>query len=181
MTKKNKQEIEKNEKNAVERFLDKLPSKVPFVPGVRRPRYQLRRVKGRFNRKLATTIIIALMFMGTFYVLVGGFYYSAQDENYAIVEHPITREPTPIWMYDLHEQTIFEGTAVGILAFIGAGGFYLIHQSSHYAYSPVTAAKYMIAGIFIALFAILAVTTIFVYKIGWLEEWIKNARAVITA
>jgi hypothetical protein len=183
MTKEHKKK--KDEKSSLERFLQKIPSKLPFVPGIRRPDYQLRKIRLGKHRKFNATIIIALMILGSVYILVGGFYYASQDENYAIVEHPRTHKPTPIWMLTLHDQTLFEGAAVGILIFIGAGGFYLIHQASHYAYTPTTALKFLCIGIGLALLALLAVTILFLYKIGVFDEVEENVafmmRAVFTA
>ena len=179
MTKKKKKT--KDERSALERFLQKIPSKVPFVPGVRRPDYQLRKIRLGKHRKINATFIIALMILGSVYILVGGFYYASRDENYAIVEHPRTHEPTPVWMYTLHDQTIFEGTAVGILIFLGAGGFYLVHQAAHYAYTPTTALKFMIIGIALALLVITAATVLFFYKIGAFDKYLEYVEYMIRA
>ena len=179
MTKENKK-VE-GKRISKKSFLERLPSKVPFAPIVRRPDYQLRKIKNRKLSKINATIIIALMLMGTIYILIGGFYYASQDENYAIVEHPITHEPSVIWMETFHDQTIFEGFAVAILIGIGSSGLYLVHIASQYAYTPTTVAKFLIIGIFLTLFAILAVTTLFYYKVGILKEWIDKIRAAYAA
>jgi hypothetical protein len=131
MTKRNKSKSDSG--NSKKSFLERLPSKVPFVPIVRRPDFQLRKIRMRAPRKISATFIIVLMLLGVFYIFIGGLYYSSNDENYAIIEHPKTHEPSVIWMYTYEDQTIFEGVAVGILIYIGAGGFYLIHKASHYA------------------------------------------------
>ncbi len=167
--------------NSVERFLQRLPSNIPFVPIVRRPDFQLRRIRLRAPTKISATLIIVLMLLGVFYIFIGGLYYASNDENYAIVEHPITGNPSVIWMYSYEDQTIFEGVAVGILIYIGAGGYYLIHQAAYYAYSPATATKYLCIGIALTLLAILAVSTLFFYKVGILEEWLDKIRAARAA
>lgn len=175
MTKRNKSKTVSG--NSKKSFLERLPSKVPFVPIVRRPDFQLRRIRMRAPRKISATFIIVLMLLGVFYILIGGFYYASNDENYAVVPHPKTGEPSVIWMYTYEDQTIFEGLAVGILIYVGAGGFYLVHKAAHYAYSPATVTKYLCIGIGLALLTILAVSTLFIYKVGILEEWLDSISA----
>jgi hypothetical protein len=131
----------------------------------------------RAPTKISATLIIVLMLMGVFYIFIGGLYFASNDENYAIVEHPKTGEPSVIWMYSYEDQTIFEGLAVGILIYIGAGGYYLVHQAAHYAYSPATVTKYLCIGITLAILAILAVSILAFYKVGILEEWLDKIRA----
>ena len=175
MTKRNKNKTVSG--NSKKSFLDRLPSKVPFVPIIRRPDFQLRRIRMKAPRKINATFIIVLMLFGVFYILIGGFYYASNDENYAVVPHPDTGEPSVIWMYTYEDQTIFEGLAVGILIYIGAGGFYLVHKASHYAYSPATATKYLCIGIGLALLMMLAVSMLFIYKVGILKEWLEAIKA----
>lgn len=175
MTKRNKSKTSSG--NSKKSFLERLPSKVPFVPIIRRPDFQLRKIRMRAPRKISATFIIVLMLLGVFYILIGGFYYSSQDENYAVVPHPDTGEPSVIWLYGYEDQTIFEGLAVGILIYVGSGGFYLVHQAAHYAYSPATVTKYLCIGIGLALLTILAISMLFIYKVGILKEWIDNIRA----
>ena len=175
MTKRNKRKTSSG--NSKKSFLERLPSKVPFVPIIRRPDFQLRKIRMRAPRKISATFIIVLMLLGVFYILIGGFYYSSQDENYAVVPHPDTGEPSVIWLYGYEDQTIFEGVAVGILIYIGAGGFYLVHKASHYAYSPATVTKYLCIGIGLALLTMLAVTVLFFYKMEILKEWLDELRA----
>jgi hypothetical protein len=155
-------------------FLSRLPSNLPFVPVVRRPDYQLRRAKLRFPRKIPTAFLITLMLSGVFFIYIGGFYYLTNENLRTTVTHPITDEPAFIWMNELNEQTIVEGVAAGILMFIGAGGFYLVHYSTHFAYSPSQATKILLIGLALILLSLAALARLFYVKVWLYNDWIQG-------
>jgi len=95
---------------------------------------------------------------------MGGFYFLSRDVNYALVNDPVTGEPSPIWKGDINNQTLFEGISAGILMITGSGGFYLIHLSTQYAYTPSTAAKLLLSGIALILFALASLVVILIKK-----------------
>ncbi|NHJ86665.1 MAG: hypothetical protein FK734_14470 [Asgard group archaeon] len=173
MSKNNKRKDTKNGKTQKD-FLDRLPSNLPFVPFLRRPDYQLRHVK--FTKlkqikhwKLNATLLLAMIFIGTFFIYTGGFYYLSRDKNYTYVLDPITQDPEFIWQ-NLNEQTIPEGIAAGILMSTGASGFFLIQKSTQYAYSQNTAIKYLLGGIALVTFALLALMSMLITKLDLWKE-----------
>ncbi|NHJ38992.1 MAG: hypothetical protein FK731_03090 [Asgard group archaeon] len=146
-------------------FLKKLPSNIPFAPILRRPDYQLRQVKLRFPRKIPTAIIITIILTGVFFVYIGGFYYLTEDTVYSTYPDPITNEPSFTWKNTLRDQTTFEGVTAGILMFTGASGFFLMHFSTQYAYSPNLATKLMLIGLVIALLSLAGLARLFYIKV----------------
>ena len=129
-------------------FLKTLPSNLPFPKLIRRPDYQLRNLRFKWkNPSINVLFIIILIFSRTFFIYIGGFYYITNDDNITIFTDPITGDPSVIWKDNLDNQTIFEGIAAGTTMSIGASGFYLIHLSSQYSYSPTVTAKYLVIGL----------------------------------
>ncbi|NHJ48494.1 MAG: hypothetical protein FK733_11980 [Asgard group archaeon] len=155
-------------------FLSKLPSNIPFVPVIRRPDYQLRRVRLKFPRSIPTALVIALMLSGVFFIYIGGFYYVTTENLRTTYPHPNTGEPKFIWMNELNEQTIVEGVAAGILMFIGAGGFYLVHYSTQYAYSPSQATKILLIGLALILLSFAALARLFYVKVWLIRDLIMQ-------
>jgi magnesium-transporting ATPase (P-type) len=146
-------------------FLEKLPSNLPFPPFIRRPNYQLRNTKLRFNKRKYVALFLVIIFLGTFFIYIGGFYYTNNDRNAAFVPDPDKNgQPGPIWKYTLSEQTILEGITFGTLCCVGSSGMYLMHQSTHYAYSPSIAAKYLLIGVALTLFAMTGIVVMWALK-----------------
>ncbi len=142
---------------AKKRRIDRLPKNLPFAPLVRRPDYQLRRVKLSVPKKIPTNIILACVLLGLFFIFAGGFANLAQDELNAfgtdVYDNPIT-----IYPEGLDHQFLYEGIAAGTLMFVGAFGFFLIDRASKYAYSPKHAIISLVVGmglIIAALFPIM--------------------------
>jgi hypothetical protein len=158
-------------------FLSKLPSNLPFVPVIRRPDYQLRRLRLRMPKNIPTAIIITLIFTGLFFVYIGGFYYMTTDDLRTTYPDPLTGDPTFIWKTELNEQTIAEGVAAGILMLTGASGFYLIHYSTHYSYSQNHATKLMLIGLVLTIFALAGLARLLYIKLWQIEDLIKSGRA----
>jgi hypothetical protein len=127
-------------------FLERLPSNLPFIPVVRRPDYQLRHIRLSAPTAIPVQVVIAVVFIGLFFIYVGGFYDLAQDPVPAFGTDPNTDEAVVIFAR-LNHQYLVEGIAAGFLMFIGAGGFFLIHYSTHYAYSPRNSTFLLLAGI----------------------------------
>lgn len=152
--------------NSERSFLERLPSNLPFAPFVRRPDYQLRHIKMKVKLPLSINhrYILTFMLIGLFFIYIGGFYYLSNDQNYSLVNDPKTGEPSPIWKGDINNQTLFEGITAGILMFTGSSGFYLIHLSTQHAYAPNTAAKFLLSGIALILFALASLVAMLIKK-----------------
>jgi hypothetical protein len=146
-------------------FLKKLPSNIPFAPFIRRPDYQLRKVRLRFPRKIPTALIITLILTGVFFVYIGGFYYLTEDRVYSTYPDPISHEPSFIWKNTMRDQTTFEGVTAGILMLTGASGFFLMHYSAQYAYSPSQATKLLLIGMILALLSLAGLARLFYVKV----------------
>ncbi|MHA1629760.1 MAG: hypothetical protein ACTSXO_00755 [Candidatus Heimdallarchaeota archaeon] len=146
-------------------FLERLPSNLPFLPIVRRPDYQLRFVRLSAPKSVPIQLIIALVFIGLFFIYIGGFYDLAQEPVPAFGQDPNTGEAIVI-INNLNHQYLVEGLAAGFLMFIGAGGFFLIHYSTQYAYSPKNATILLILGIGVVVICWIAVTFMLKVKLG---------------
>ncbi|NHJ87083.1 MAG: hypothetical protein FK734_16590 [Asgard group archaeon] len=144
-------------------FLDRLPSNLPFAPLVRRPDYQLRHVRLSAPTTIPIQLIIAVVFIGLFFIYIGGFYDLAQEPP-AFGQNPNTDEPVVV-IQQLNHQYLVEGMAAGFLMFIGAGGFFMIHYSTQYAYSPKNATVLLILGIAIVVMSWVGVVFILLQKI----------------
>ena len=176
---KKKNTNESTSGNSKKSFLEKLPSNVPFVPLVRRPDYRLRRLKIRIPRSIPASLIIVMMLMGVFFIYIGGFYFLTHDEVLPFGTDPETGEPEVIFK-DVHEQFIFEGIAAGILMYIGAGGMYLIHKSTSFAYSPRQATTYLLIGIGLVTLALGSIMYMFIIKTGIIEELIAKLKKLFS-
>lgn len=127
-------------------FMERLPSNVPFAPIVRRPDYQLRFIKLSAPTSIPVELIIAVVFIGLFFIYMGGFYDLAQD-NLSAFGSDAQGNPMVIYPSQLDSQFLVEGMAAGLLMFIGAGGFFLLYYSTQYAYSPKNATILLVVGI----------------------------------
>ena len=143
-------------------FLERLPSNLPFVPIIRRPDYQLRRVKLAIPTSIPIQVIIAVVFIGLFFIYIGGFYDLAQEP----IAFGSTSGGDPVVIYpnNLNAQFLVEGLAAGFLMFIGAMGFFLIHYSTQYAYSPRNSIVLLILGIAIVVISWIAVVFMLLQK-----------------
>jgi len=146
-------------------LLERLPSNLPFLPVVRRPDYQLRFVRLTAPKSIPIQLIIALVFIGLFFIYIGGFYDLAQEPVPAFGQDPNSGEAIVI-VRSLNQQYLVEGLAAGFLMFIGAGGFFLIHYSTQYAYSPRNATILLILGIGVVVISWIAVTLMLKAKLG---------------
>ncbi|NHJ38991.1 MAG: hypothetical protein FK731_03085 [Asgard group archaeon] len=144
-------------------FLERLPSNLPFVPIVRRPDYQLRHVRLSAPTSIPIQLVIAVIFIGLFFIYIGGFYDLAQDPVPAFGS---SSDGSPVVILArLNHQYLVEGIAAGFLMFIGAGGFFLIHYSTQYAYSPKNSTILLLMGIGIVVIAWIAVAFMLGQKI----------------
>ncbi|MBN1329560.1 MAG: hypothetical protein JXA54_08815 [Candidatus Heimdallarchaeota archaeon] len=144
-------------------LLDRLPSNIPFTPIVRRPDYQLRQVRLSAPTSIPIQLIIAVVFIGLFFIYIGGFYDLAQDPVPAFGQD---NDGNPVVIISsLNHQYLVEGIAAGFLMFIGAGGFFMIHYSTQYAYSPKNATILLVMGMGIVVVCWIAVTFMLRQKI----------------
>ncbi len=175
MSKKKKANIS-TKGNPKKSFLERLPSNLSFVPLVRRPDFRLRKIKLKIPRSIPVSFIIVMMLMGVFFIYIGGFYFVAQDEVYPFGTDPKTGEREVI-LNELHHQYVFEGIAAGILMYIGAGGMYLIHHSTNYAYTPARATTFLLIGISLVIFALGSIMFMFIVKLEILEELLEKFKS----
>jgi len=144
-------------------FLDRLPSNLPFAPIVRRPDYQLRHKRFSAPTSIPIQLIIAVVFIGLFFIYIGGFYDLAQDPVPAFGQDS---QGNPIVIISqLNHQYLVEGIAAGFLMFIAAGGFFMMHYSTQYAYSPRNATILLVLGIGIVTVCWIAVAFMLKQKI----------------
>ena len=159
---------------AKKRGLDRLPKNIPFAPIVRRPDYQLRRVKLSVPKKIPISLILALVLLGLFFVYAGGFANLAQDELNAygtdVYDNPIT-----IYPEGLDHQFLYEGIAAATLMFIGALGFFLINNTTRYAYSPKHATISLVVGIGLIIAAIFPIMYMLLTKLDLWKYLFPNA------
>ncbi len=146
-------------------LMERLPSNVPFAPLVRRPDYQLRFVKFSVPTTIPIEIIIAVVFIGLFFIYMGGFYDLAQD-NLSAFGSDKQGNPIVIYPNQLDSQFLVEGMAAGLLMFIGAGGFFLLYYSTQYAYSPKNATVLLVVGIGVVALAWIAIMYMLLTKMG---------------
>ncbi|NHJ48493.1 MAG: hypothetical protein FK733_11975 [Asgard group archaeon] len=145
-------------------FLERLPSNLPFMPVVRRPDYQLRHVRLSAPTSIPIQLVITAVFIGLFFIYIGGFYDLAQDPVPAFGSG---QNDEPIVIFNrLNHQYLVEGIAAGFLMFIGAGGFFLIHYSTQYAYSPRNSTILLLMGIGIVTLCWIAVAFMLKQKVG---------------
>lgn len=152
-------------KDADTPFMERLPSNVPFAPIVRRPDYQLRFVKFSAPTSIPVELIIAVVFLGLFFIYMGGFYDLAQTEISAFGSDQ-AGNPLVIYPSQLDSQFLVEGMAAGLLMFIGGGGFFLVYYSTQYAYSPRNATILLVVGIGIVAIAWVAIMYMLLTKMG---------------
>lgn len=149
---------------AKRRRLDRLPKNLPFAPIERRPDYQLRRVKLSVPKRIPTSIILACVLLGLFFVFAGGFAALAQDELNAygtdVYENPVIFYPE-----GLDHQFLYEGIAAGTLMFIGTFGFFLINNASRYAYSPKHATISLVVGMGLIIAALFPIMYMMITKL----------------
>jgi len=156
---KTRKAVEKKEDKPL---LERLPSKIPFAPIVRRPDYQLRHVRLSAPTAIPIQLILAVVFIGLFFIYIGGFYDLAQEPP-AFGQNS---DGSPmVIIKELNHQFLVEGMAAGFLMFIGAGGFFLIHYSTQYAYSQRNATILLIMGIGVVVLCWVAVVFILRQKI----------------
>lgn len=158
---KTRKAVEKKEDKP---FLEKLPSKIPFAPIVRRPDYQLRHVRLSAPTAIPIQLILAVIFIGLFFIYIGGFYDLAQEPP--AFGQDGNGDPIVV-IKELNHQFLVEGMAAGFLMFIGAGGFFLIHYSTQYAYSQRNATILLIMGIGVVVICWVAVVFILRQKIDF--------------
>ena len=146
-------------------FIERLPDNIPFAPVVRRPDYQLRFVKFSAPTSIPVELIIAVVFIGLFFIYIGGFYDLAQN-NIVAFGSDSSGDPLVIYPYQLDEQFLVEGMAAGLLMFIGAGGFFLIYYATQYAYSPRNSIILLVLGIGVVVICWIAVMWMLSIKLG---------------
>ncbi len=162
-TKKSSKDAKKVEEDVP--LMERLPSNLPFAPMVRRPDYQLRFVKLSVPTSIPIEIIIAVVFIGLFFIYMGGFYDLAQD-NISAFGSGQDGNPIVIYPGQLDSQFLVEGMAAGLLMFIGAGGFFMLYYSTQYAYSPKNATILLVVGIGIVGLAWIAIMYMLLSKMG---------------
>ncbi|MHA1154638.1 MAG: hypothetical protein ACTSQK_00895 [Candidatus Heimdallarchaeota archaeon] len=146
-------------------FMERLPSNVPFAPLVRRPDYQLRFVKFSVPTSIPIELIIAVVFIGLFFIYMGGFYDLAQD-NLSAFGSGADGNPIVIYPSQLDSQFLVEGMDAGLLMFIGAGGFFMLYYSTQYAYSTKNATILLVVGIGVVALAWVAIMYMLLTKMG---------------
>ena len=154
-------------------LLERLPDNILFAPIVRRPDYQLRRVKVTVPRSIPASLIITLVLLGVFFVFAGGFASATQGELNAygtdVFDNPVT-----IYPEGLDHQFLYEGIAAGTLMFIGAFGFYLMHNATKYAYSPKHATISLVVGIGLVIAPIFPIMYMLIVKLDLLKYLFPN-------
>lgn len=81
----------------------------------------------------------------------------------------------PITIFpEMNSQFLLEGIAAGILIFISAGGFFLIHHSMKYAYDARKSYRSIFVGLGIVTVAFIAIMLMFLEKTGLPEELVKH-------
>jgi hypothetical protein len=125
-------------------FLQRLPDNLPFLPIVRRPDYQLRYAKVGLPTSIPVPIITSVILIGLLFIYVGGFFDLAKEP---VAFGSDANQEAVVIASALDYQFLIEGLAAGFLMFIGAGGFFLIHYSTQYAYSPRNSTILLILGI----------------------------------
>ena len=154
-------------------LFERLPDNIPFAPLVRRPDYQIRRVKITVPTSIPTSLVITLVLLGVFFVLAGGFASATQDELNAygtdVFENPVTFYPE-----GLDHQFLYEGIAAGTLIFIGVFGFYLMHHATRYAYSPKHATISLVVGIGLVIAPIFPIMYMLIVKLDLLKYLFPN-------
>ena len=165
----NKRYIKKEAQGEKRSFLDRLPSNLPFAPLVRRPDYQLMKIRFKKPKGVPVSVIIVLILTGVFFIYIGGMYDLNPD--YELVSFLTDKFGDPITVFpEINSQLLLEGFAAGTLMFIGAGGFYLIHNSMKYAYNQRKATTTLFVGLGIIIFSFVALMLMFLKKIGLLEK-----------
>ncbi|MEA2070871.1 MAG: hypothetical protein U9O98_06220 [Asgard group archaeon] len=142
-------------KDSKKPFMERLPDNLPFVPIVRRPDYQLRFVKLKMPTTIPIQLIMVVILVGLLFIYIGGFYDIAQDP---LAFGSDQNDQPVVITSQLNHQFLVEGMAAGILMFIGALGFFLIHYATQYAYSPKNATILLIVGIGVVIIAWVAIT-----------------------
>ncbi|MFW9924488.1 MAG: hypothetical protein ACFFDW_14485, partial [Candidatus Thorarchaeota archaeon] len=104
-TKQSSKPVKKEDKTILER----MPSNLPFMPIVRRPDYQLRYAKLTAPSSIPIELIIAVVFLGLFFIYIGGFYDLAQTQISAFGSSG--DNPLVIYPGQLDQQFLVEGMA----------------------------------------------------------------------
>jgi hypothetical protein len=74
----------------------------------------------------------------------------------------------------MRDQTTFEGVTAGILMFTGASGFFLMHYSTQYAYSPSQATKLLLIGMILAILSLAGLARLFYVKVYLVRDILDN-------
>ncbi|NHJ05799.1 MAG: hypothetical protein EAX90_13315 [Candidatus Heimdallarchaeota archaeon] len=168
-----KRYVKKAEQGEKRSFLDRLPTNLPFAPLVRRPDYQLRRIRLTKPKGIPVSIILLLIFSGVFFIYIGGMYDLNPDHE--LVNFITDTFGDPITVFpEMNSQFLLEGIAAGLLIFIGAGGFFLIHHSMKYAYDTRKSYTSIFVGLGIVTVTFIAIMLMFLEKTGLLEELVKH-------
>ncbi|MHA2223950.1 MAG: hypothetical protein ACXAC8_01995 [Candidatus Hodarchaeales archaeon] len=148
-------------KKQPERVKENTP-KLPWIPGLKKPTIDFRvpDIKLPYeapHKYLQVAIIFIIIF-----ILAGGIYN--------LTEQPLPMGQSEVSLIPIFqhssEQFLVESLIAALFLGIGAGGLYLIHYSTRFAYDIRTSITLLILGIILTLVAAVGTTVMYNFKIS---------------
>ncbi len=124
-------------------------SRIPWVPGLKRPALDFRRPDIMLPYEAPQKYILAVLIFATIFILAGGIYN--------LTENPLPMGQTsnalvPVFRSS-SEQFLVESLISALFFGLGAGGFYMMYYSTRFAYDARTSITLLILGVILAILA----------------------------
>lgn len=142
---------------------DEVPSRsrMPWVPGLKKPAIDFRMPDIALPYEAPQKYILAIILFTTVFILAGGIYN--------ITENPLPMGQTanalvPVFRSS-SEQFLVESLIIALFFGLGAGGLYLIHYSTRFAYDVRTSVTLLLLGVVLTIIATGGVFVMYDFKI----------------
>ncbi|MHA1974978.1 MAG: hypothetical protein ACTSW1_18450 [Candidatus Hodarchaeales archaeon] len=136
--------------------------RLPWIPGFKKPTIDFRIPDVELPYEAPHKYILAFILFVIVFILAGGIY--------DLSENPLPMGQTanalvPIFQSS-SEQFLVESLIAALFFGIGAGGFFLIHYSTRFAYDIRTSITLLILGIILAVIAAIGTVVMYDFKTG---------------
>ncbi len=136
-------------------------NKVPWVFPAPQPKFVLPRLKFTIPTTVPTNLIFFLVYVGVFYVFIGGVYDLV---NNPIAIGVVGNTPLLISNQGVGSQFLLEGIVGGLVMFLGSFGLYLIRQASSNPHDTENANRLFILGVLTLLLSIIFIYSMYMAK-----------------
>ncbi|GAB4316410.1 MAG: hypothetical protein Kow0069_18590 [Promethearchaeota archaeon] len=145
----------------IESTRDKIGKKLPWLlgGGFRIPRFRFPDLTGKNIAISTPPRLLGLLatYIFSFWLMMGGIYLWIRDQ----IALGADQRGNAVWLYPgIHDAFIIESIVAAAIIFIGAGGFYVMYESTKHATNPPYAWKLLALGLMMGLLSFVAIQRI---------------------